>query len=211
VQQLSDSGRNKIDRQTQTNLLAATVLGAPSALIQQGSGSGGIDSTQDQESSGLSSIVDSQRSDQVAAVRNITSSTAVDQIEDPRCCAAGHQIGNAGTRGRLRRTPSAYGERVVVDGEQNLPTSIRPARLRELRDGRHVRRDLSVSTNTESETNSCSASSCDIGVVRGQWQRATDLDAPPPARSRPASATIRIARQQASQSGMSVTTSVAST
>ena len=166
VQQQSGSGRNKIDRQNQTNLLAASVNGASSASVDQGSFDGGIDSTQDQMSSGLSTIVDSQRSDQVATLRNIAGSIDVDQDEDPRCCAAGHQIGNAGNTWSLAQNLT---QRTFVNGVLVDPNTFGGGFIEQ--DGTAAAScattgscsvTQTVSSNTDSATNTCTGSSCDI-------------------------------------------------
>lgn len=119
IQQESASGRNKIDRQNQTNLLFASVNGAASADIEQGTFSGGIESTQDQTSTGVSSIVDAQDADHVATVRNVPGFIDIRQIEDPRCCAGGHQLGNTGNTWTLGQDLSqrAFIDGVLVDPE----------------------------------------------------------------------------------------------
>jgi hypothetical protein len=160
IQQQSSSGRNRINRQNQTNLLAASVNGAAGADIGQGLFAGGIDATQDQVSGGVSSIVDSQRADQFASLRNVSGSQTVTQVEDPRCCA--HQLGNTGNTFSLGQT---LNQRAYVNGELVDPGTVGGIVQNGADYGNCVSTgscsvQQSVSNNVETETNSCSGSVC---------------------------------------------------
>jgi hypothetical protein len=160
IQQQSLSGRNKIDRQNQTNLLAASVNGAAAANIEQGLFAGGIDATQDQVSGGISTIVDSQRADQLATLRNISGALSVTQVEDPRCCA--HQLGNTDNTWSLGQTLT---QRAYVNGDLVNPGTFsgivqNGADYANCVSNGTCTVQQSVSNNVETATNSCSGSVC---------------------------------------------------
>lgn len=165
IQQQSGSGRNTIDRQSQSNALIASVKDAASVSIGQGTFSGGIDSTQDQKSSGVSRIVDSQRSDQLTSISEISGFIDIAQIEDPRCCAAGHQLGNSGNTWTLGQglTQRALVDGVLVDPDLFSGLIVqRGADYGNCTSTGNCTVNQKVSNNVVSETNSCSAPSCDI-------------------------------------------------
>jgi hypothetical protein len=101
-------------------------------------------------------------------VRNIGGSITVDQLEDPRCCAAGHQIGNAGNTWSLAQNLS---QRVQVNGVLVDPGT---SSANIAQDGAAFGNcsttgtcgvTQTVSTNTDSQTTTCSGASCDIATT----------------------------------------------
>lgn len=167
IQQQSVTGRNKIDAQKQSNALLASVDRAPTAAIAQGSITGGIDSTQDQKSAGVSSIVDTQNATQVANVRNVPGSVAIAQIEDPRCCAGGHQLGNSANSWALQQDlqQRAVVNGVVVDPDQSPGVSQTGANFGNCTSAGNCTVDQQVTNNVETQSNSCSGSTCDAFVA----------------------------------------------
>lgn len=168
IQQESASGRNRIVRQDQTNVLASFVDGAANVDIEQGTFEGGMDSTQDQKSTGLSSIVDAQDVDQWVSVRNATGVVDITEIEDPRCCAGGHQLGNAGNTWGLVQD---LAQRAFVDDELVDPELFGGGLIEQFgadfgncTTSGTCTVDQQVSNNVETRSNSCSGASCNIFV-----------------------------------------------
>jgi hypothetical protein len=123
IQQDAVSGSNRLTRQEQTSLLLASVDGANDVEIDQGTIDGGMEATQDQQSGGVSSIVDVQDVDQIARVSNATGVVEIRQIEDPRCCS--HQFDNPANTWSIAQD---LNQKAYVDGQllnpNNLPTGI---------------------------------------------------------------------------------------
>ena len=166
VQQDSGTGTNTI-AQSQKTLLEADVNRGGEVELAQGSADGGIDATQDQESSGVSSNADTQGAEQFASVNRVDDFD-VTQIEDPRCCAGGHQLGNGGSSWSLQQSLL---QRLLVDEEL--------ADLETVEGGSAVQQGANfgscttagtcnvsqqLTNNAESQTNSCTGSSCDVFV-----------------------------------------------
>ena len=164
VQQDSGTGRNSIE-QRQSSLLDVEVDRADAVEIDQGSLLGGIDSTQDQESGGVSRNEDRQDADQLVSVRR-ADSFDVNQIEDPRCCANGHQLGNTGNSWSLAQDLL---QRTLIDGKRVDPEDVEGGSVTQ--QGANFGNCTSsgactvtqrLQNNVETETNSCTGTSCDI-------------------------------------------------
>jgi len=160
VQQESTGGRNKIDKQDQSLTLGASVTNAVAAIIDQGTYLGGIESTQDQKSSGLSTIVDTQKATQLASVRNVGSAN-VDQVEDPRCCAGGHQLGNAENTWSITQSLT---QRIFEDGQLEENNSQYGSVYGNCTTSGTCSVEQHASNNGASGTNDCTASVCDIFI-----------------------------------------------
>ncbi|HEY9375532.1 MAG TPA: hypothetical protein VIQ02_00370, partial [Jiangellaceae bacterium] len=171
IEQVAASGRNRITRQDQKNLLFASVDGAADVFIDQGTSLGGIDSTQNQQSSPskTSSIVDVQAVDQIVSVKNATGFVLVTQDEDPRCCSV-----QQGSTSDTWSIDQRLNQKVFVDGELADPNVF-------VQDGAvyghcettgtcKVRQK--ASNNADEKSNSCTVSgslyergSCDIFIT----------------------------------------------
>jgi hypothetical protein len=168
IQQVAASGKNQITRQDQANLLFAAVDGASNVRIRQGTFTGGIDSTQNQQSDGstTSSIVDAQAVDQVVSVKDATGSVFVTEIEDPRCCSV--QIGSPSDTWSLTQRVS---QKVLVDEVLVNPVGFSGGAIaqRAAVYGQCVTTGTCTvsqraSNNVDDESNSCSGSICDVFV-----------------------------------------------
>ena len=167
VQQVSGTGKNSIV-QRQSSRLDADVDRADEVEISQGSLRGGIDSTQDQESGGVSTNNDRQDADQHASVRR-SDSFDLDQIEDPRCCAGGHQLGSPGNTWLLvqdlTQKARVDGQLVDLDGDVDGGSATqRGANYGNCTTSGTCTVQQTLSNNEETETNSCTGSSCDVFI-----------------------------------------------
>jgi hypothetical protein len=170
IQQVADSGRNRITKQEQTNLLFAAVDGADDVYIDQGTFSGGIDSTQNQLSSGstASSIVDAQAADQIVSVKHVSGGVFVTETEDPRCCSV-----QQGSESDTWSIEQRLNQKVFVDGEPVDPDEFGYGTAIVQRGAVYGRCSTTgtckvrqrASNNVDEESNSCTGSSCDVFIT----------------------------------------------
>jgi hypothetical protein len=170
IQQVAPSGKNRITRQDQRNLLFASVDGASDVSIDQGTFLGGIDSTQNQQSdpTKTSSIVDVQAVDQVVSVKNATGSVFVTEDEDPRCCSV--QQGGASDTWSIEQR---LNQKVFVDGELVDPDVFgygeaivqRGAVYGQCETNGTCKVRQKASNNVDEESNSCTGTSCDVFIT----------------------------------------------